>query len=226
MKKFVLAFGFWLCLLSVAFCELSVSDEEWNFAYNKCVGDKEADMCRLLIHNSSYFITPIEECDRDTCLIIGGTYKTAGYESQAIEYLKRAIDLGQPEAYALLADLYRDKNDFVKAKQNYEKCIKKCAYKISKVNSYFWLGAMYEGGKYAKQDTQKAIQLYKMACNLVNLDAIFQIAVACYRLGEIYANGINIEANIDFAKEYYGKSCELGFTQGCDDYNLIEKGVQ
>ncbi|MGX2972722.1 tetratricopeptide repeat protein [Helicobacter sp. T3_23-1059] len=223
MTRFILTFGFWLCLLSVAICDLS--EEEYQFAYNKCVVDKEADMCRLLIQNG-YFTQNIDECDKDSCLIVGWTYKIAGYESQAMEYLKKAIDLGQSEAYSYLGDLYIAKEEFIEAKQNYEKCIKKCAYKLSKVNSALWLGAMYEGGKYAKQDTQKAIQLYKMACDSGILDAIFQIAFACYRLGEIYANGTDIETNIDFAKKYYGKSCELGFTQGCDDYNLIEKGVQ
>lgn len=47
----------------------------------------------------------------------------------------------------------------------------------------------------------------------------------CNNLGWLYDNGLGVRQNFRTAKEYYGKACDSGDQQGCDNYRkLNEKG--
>ena len=217
-KRLISSFGILASILSVGICQLS--DEETRFAFEQCMVNNQAEVCRMLIEND-IFVENIDECDDESCGITGILYAGAGYKNQAIQYLKKAIDLGQVNIYGVLADVYMKLMDYVNAKKNYERCIELCSDKMAKAASLTFLAAIYEaGGNVAKKDLQKAIELYKNACDLDS-------PLACYQLGLFYIEGVGVSPNLHSAKKYYGKSCDLGQELACIGYqNLIKQGVQ
>ncbi len=77
--------------------------------------------------------------------------------AQAMEYYKKAGDLGCSYGYECLGAIYYDLGDYEKA---YEY--------LSKMNGknpcgLYYMGRLYDEGHYVKQDMNKAIELYKMA---------------------------------------------------------------
>jgi len=52
-----------------------------------------------------------------------------------------------------------------------------------------------------------------MACDEDN-------AFACNNLGIMYLNGLGTRQNLDKAKDYFGKACDLGIQIGCDNYKM------
>ncbi len=59
---------------------------------------------------------------------------------------------------------------------------------------------------------------YQKACDSGN-------AEGCYNLGVAYNNGQGVKQDFYTAKQYYGKTCDLGLQLGCDNYRrLNEKG--
>ncbi len=86
------------------------------------------------------------------------------------------------------------------------------------------LGMMYEGGLGVLHSYPKAIEYYKIACDLKS-------AHACLAISNIYLkyakNGTNIAQNLTIAKQYAGKACSLGLQNGCDVYKIAnESGVK
>ena len=107
---------------------------------------------------------------------------------------------------------------------------------------------------YEKGDYQKAVELFKKACDsgeakgCNNLGVLYEDgqgvkqdyqkaaqlyqkacdsgeANGCYNLGVSYNNGRGVKQDFFTAKQYYGKACDLGLQLGCDNYRrLNEKG--
>ena len=77
------------------------------------------------------------------------------------------------------------------------------------------LGFLYAEGKGVRQDISKAVQYCEKGCSLKE-------GFACNSLGELYEDGIGIK-NKTTAKEYYGKACDLGDQQGCDNYRKLNE---
>jgi len=48
-------------------------------------------------------------------------------------------------------------------------------------------------------------------------------AFACNNLGIMYLNGLGTRQNLDKAKDYFGKACDLGIQIGCDNYKNVGK---
>ena len=64
----------------------------------------------------------------------------------------------------------------------------------------------------------RALQYCEKACSLND-------GHGCAYLGVLYADGLGVKQNKKVSKEYFGKSCDLGFQDGCDDYRkLIRQG--
>ncbi|HAR80453.1 MAG TPA: Sel1 repeat protein [Succinivibrionaceae bacterium] len=45
----------------------------------------------------------------------------------------------------------------------------------------------------------------------------------CKNLADLYYNGWGTRQNYSTAKEYYGKACDLGNQEGCDNYARLNK---
>ncbi|MGX3045274.1 tetratricopeptide repeat protein [Helicobacter sp. T3_23-1056] len=212
MKKLVFVFGILVNAVSVGMG--AMSDDEWERAsYNCDKGDKSA--CQALIDNG---LPSVEQCDKNTCAIVGAVYSYAGHYRDAIPYFEKAIALGDNRWYYMLGFAYYNLNDYFNAKRYYENGCNKVGDTQSK--SCYNLGLMYTYGEGVRQDYHKAHELYKKACDMKN-------AMACNNLGVLYTNGLGVKQNRYIAKQYFGKACDLGYQIGCDNYKEYnEAGVQ
>ena len=61
-----------------------------------------------------------------------------------------------------------------------------------------------------------AVSYFEKSCNL-------KVDIACNNLGIAYNNGIGVRQNRTTAKEYYGKACDLGNQEGCDNYRKLNE---
>ena len=59
------------------------------------------------------------------------------------------------------------------------------------------LGAMYANGTGVKQDSFKAVALYRKACDAQN-------AAACFNLGLMYDNGTGVRLSVEDALKFLG----------------------
>ena len=57
--------------------------------------------------------------------------------------------------------------------------------------------------------------------NQVQRSAIQGDSDAQYNLGVMYYEGEGVRQNIATAKEFFGKACDNGFQQGCDNYRKL-----
>ena len=78
-------------------------------------------------------------------------------------------------------------------------------------------GKYYEDGKEIKQDYLKAVDFYTKACD-------GREAYACMILGNFYRDGKGvIESDSTKAANYYKKVCELGYSEGCKEFEMLKK---
>ncbi|WP_187858533.1 sel1 repeat family protein [Helicobacter pylori] len=71
---------------------------------------------------------------------------------------------------------------------------------------------------YEEQDFEKAIALYKKACDL-------EVGGGCFNLGALYHNGQGVEKNLTKADQFYSKACNLKEGLGCNNLgDLYQKG--
>ena len=61
-----------------------------------------------------------------------------------------------------------------------------------------------------------AASYFEKGCNLNE-------GIACYNLGILYEAGIGVRQNKSKAKEFFGKLCDLGDQQGCDNYRKLNE---
>ena len=74
------------------------------------------------------------------------------------------------------------------------------------------------GERVMSNQYREAFPFCQKACNLNN-------GLACSALGVLYDAGHGVRQNLQTAKEYYGKACDLGLQISCDAYRrLNEKG--
>lgn len=79
------------------------------------------------------------------------------------------------------------------------------------------LGLMYYRGLGVRQDYTLARELFQKSANQGDSDAQGI-------LGSFYENGIgDVRQNKAIAKEWYGKSCDNGNQNGCDDYRRLNQ---
>ena len=67
-----------------------------------------------------------------------------------------------------------------------------------------------------RQDYTKAREWYEKAANQ-------GIAQAQFNLGVFYYHGKGVRQNIATAKELFGKACDNGFQEGCDNYRKLNQ---
>lgn len=214
MRKLVLVCGILVSVVSVSMG--AMSDEEWQRAGNNCFQNKDKNACYALINNG---LVSVEQCNKDSCWLVGGVYYTAGRYREAIPYYEKAIALGNNRGYADLGDTYYALQDYYNAKKYYEIACNKGVSEVQGENCYS-LGLMYFHGEGVRQDYAKAAELWKKACDM-------KYGGACNNLGVLYNDGLGVRQNSSTAKQYYGKACDFGEQLGCNNYKLLNsQGVR
>ncbi len=250
----------------------SINDEFKRLLNNVKNGDKELSAVNLaLMFNAleTDNVPSVYECDKDTCYELGALYLLGGQSgsntknnpfvkiqdtNKAIQYIKKAIDLGNILGYDALGMIYRDKNDISTAKYYYNLGCEKGEYTScnnigwlyknekdyknakkylelacsknnkdvdSKIRGCGNLGEMYQKGLGVLHSYQKAVEYYKIACDLKS-------AFACVIIASIYAKGgFDIKQNFSIEKQYAGRACNLGMQEACEAYKMLnEAGVK
>ena len=72
------------------------------------------------------------------------------------------------------------------------------------------LGFLYIVGEGVRYDPEKAIKFFTYASE--------KSGASAFSLGTIYADGLGVPRNATLAKEWFGKSCDLGLEDGCKQY--------
>ncbi|RAX55227.1 hypothetical protein CCY99_00575 [Helicobacter sp. 16-1353] len=73
------------------------------------------------------------------------------------------------------------------------------------------LGLLVALSALAWGDDSKVTEFYKKACDK-------QHGKSCFYLGAMYYKGKGVRQDYSKAKEYFGKACDLGSQDGCDEY--------
>lgn len=125
-------------------------------------------------------------------LVKGLEFSQSNYKSKAIKFYKIAIDLGSIHAINLLGQHYHDNGQYELAKKYYKMGCDKNNH-----HCYFNLAVMHREGEGYKQNTEKAIELFKKSVELG------QNVRAMASLGSIYE-----EDDDKLAKYYYKMAIE------------------
>ncbi|STQ85416.1 sel1 repeat family protein [Helicobacter muridarum] len=192
-----------------------------------CIIDYNKDTCIKLISKG---LQNVNECNvENECGILAMIYYHAGRDNEALPYLTRIRDASELRNYNQLGMLQRQNKDYVNAKKNFELACQK-----GYIMGCFNLGVLYENGLGVKRDYNRAIELYEDSCNS-------KIGIACYGIAVLYFNGqvnVKIDSNIsgkkamekliaqnnmEQAKVYFTKACEIGYEDACEWSNRLKK---
>ena len=89
--------------------------------------------------------------------------------------------------------------------------------------SQYELGRAYKQGEGVRQDYAKAAELYLKAANTNYADFSSTKALAQFNLGILHINGYSVRQSKITAKEWFGKSCDNGYQNGCDEYRKLNQ---
>ena len=70
-------------------------------------------------------------------------------------------------------------------------------------------------GESVPKNEKKAIELYEKSCAANN-------DLGCNGLGAAYANGLGVSQDMQKAKDYFKKACDLNYKEGCDNYKRLQ----
>ena len=121
--------------------------------------------------------------------------------TKALEYYKKAVDLGNIRAIADIGDLYYYGRG---VERNFQKSIEwyKKAADLGNGYANYLLGWQYQYGQGVNQDYQIAMEWYKKATELNNDNAMT-------KMGSFYHYGYGVENNYQMAMEWYKKAAEM-----------------
>lgn len=131
-----------------------------------------------------------------------------------VGYLEEQSKEGNATADLELANIFiksPNPKDEVKARTYYEQALKSQNNNI-KAQAYYQLGDIYYYGKAVIIDYKKALTYYEEAAKLNSAQAQAKLAF-------FYYNGIEVDKNINKAKEYLKTSCQAGYLKACNFYN-------
>ena len=128
----------------------------------------------------------------------------------AVEWFKRAAELGDSNAMFNLADCYYYGDG---VSQNAEAAVEwfKMAAELGNSDAMFNLAICYENGNGVPQNLETAVEWYKKAAELGNNKAKYNLAIC-------YENGDGVPKSAETAVEWYKKAAELGNSNAM--YNL------
>lgn len=154
--------------------------------------------------------------------VLGMIYRDKNDISAAKYYYNLGCEKGEYTSCNNIGWLYKNEKDYKNAKKYLElACSKNNKDVDSKIRSCGNLGDMYQKGLGVLHSYQKAVEYYKIACDLKS-------AFSCALLAGIYAEGgINVKQDFSIAKQYAGKACNLGMQEACEVYKMLnEAGVK
>lgn len=224
MNKYIFTFLF---IVSFGICDVpdsirlntnNMDKKSWDIYLSQCYNTNKTS-CEIIINDG---LKNAESCNaKKECVFIGEIYFNASLDSKDIEssqtYYKKAKDYFTKacEEKNMLGCFYigfyaEKENKFLEAKELYERaCDKKEVLACDR------LGFLYAEGNGVRQDYETASILYKKACKGKEKSA-------CYKIAKLFEGG-EIEHNLSLAKEFYGKSCDLGYQEGCKEYKRLNK---
>lgn len=189
------------------------------------VAEQQREISQIKIENEADVMQSEKECDAQNsahCYVLGGLYYEGKIVPQdyarGMEYYTKACDLDNYHACKFLGDFYflghGVEKDPKKASSYYAKSCS--ANHGLACNNLGWT-VIYDE---QKGDFKKALVLFDKGCYLDNADA-------CKFIAKAYEEGKHMRQDLPLAKEYFGKACDLGDTEGCDEYRrLNEKGIE
>lgn len=139
-------------------------------------------------------------------------YSRHGYSrSGAQKWYRKAAEQGDAFSQTRTGDFYSYDGDYVKAREWYEK-----AALQGYADANRWLAFLYLDGLGVRQNTSKGIDLLKKSASQKNSEAQ-------YALGFAYRDGMYVRKNKKTAKEWFGKACDNGDQDGCDEYRELNE---
>lgn len=143
-------------------------------------------------------------------------YKGLGVKQnhqKAGEWILKAAEQGDSATQLLLGSMYSEgaglKQDSRRAAAWYLK-----AAMAGQPEAQYNLAILYEKGEGVELDQHQAVDWYRKAAKQEH-------AKAQYNLGFKYAFGEGVKQDMKTAKYLFGKSCEGGFQEGCDNYKIF-----
>ena len=134
---------------------------------------------------------------------------------KVVEVLQKSADQEDSDAQYDLGIMYRKgegvMQDDLKAAELFQK-----AADQGDPYAQYNLGIMYRKGEGVIQDYAKAAELFEESANQ-------DIAYAQYNLGLMYHKGLGVIQSDNKAKEWFGKACDNGYSEGCRNYNYLNK---
>lgn len=128
-----------------------------------------------------------------------GQPKDAG---KALDWYKKAVDAGSPEATYVMARLYLD-GQYVERDVNYAYILLEKSAELNYHEAMYVLAIQYEDGNYFERDTQKALYWYEKAAKEGNIEA-------CGYYGHLLLNGTYGEKEIAKALICLENAAEYG----------------
>lgn len=122
--------------------------------------------------------------------------------SKAVEYYRKAGDMGDAWGYFDLACMYDNGQGVPQSDSTAVEYYQKAA-ELGNADACFSLALMYGDGQGVPQDYQKAIEYYQKAADMGH-------AVAFLALGVLYENGQGVAQDYDKARRYFQKAVEIG----------------
>lgn len=168
--------------------------------------------------------------------------------TKAADWLEKAADQGDSLALKLIISMHQSDSEVIE--KDYFKMIKwlnQLALENDE-DALLTLGRFYEEGLGVRQDEEKAIEWYEKSIevgSVIGMQAVARIhiskknyskakvflelgaqqddAISQYILAQFYESGAGVRQDLTEAKEWYGKSCDNGSQEGCDEYKRLNR---
>ncbi|MHC5225161.1 tetratricopeptide repeat protein [Ignatzschineria sp. LJL83] len=167
-------------------------------------------------------ILQAQKKNSDAIYLLGLYYNAIGddqYDSSAYikakVLLEKAIELGADNAMYELAELYYYGNG---VQQDYHKSLELYSHpKLAKhPEAIFSRGVQYDLGEGVPQSYEISFALFKEASELDHNPSTFNV-------GYMYEYGQFVDIDLELAKEWYQKSCDNNYEDGCEAIQLLEE---
>lgn len=185
MKKLAVIVSVILCLGNIN--AKTISNDDIKKVFDECIKIQEGQkqICQKHIDGG---LPSINNCNKETCLLIGIIYKNAGHFNQAEQYYNQAMALGN-NSYVTFGDLYETQNNLSKAKKYYKIGCDRADY-----TSCNKLGSLYMSSK----EYTAAKKYWEIACDGGD-------SFSCNKLFMMYFRGDGIKQNLALSKKYCAK---------------------
>jgi TPR repeat protein len=119
--------------------------------------------------------------------------------------LRNLAELGQPQSFATIADLYEFGTERVAPRLDLAfEWFRRSAYEEIDYEGYFGLARFYRDGKHVERDLIRSDELFLDAFNMGSSEAAIV-------LGLNHLNGFGVDKNLDGAEKYLSTAAKSGY---------------